>query len=135
MSGSWSMPRSVGHGGTSDHVALGRAVRELRKRRGVTQHLVALDAGVQVNTVGNVERGVVNPTFGVLLRIVRTLGSDLDELVEIYRRHLAEIDPHAGRDVPLCPTPEAKAHVEQQNDRDYQRHLRAIVRGRMKSWT
>jgi transcriptional regulator with XRE-family HTH domain len=71
--------------------------------------MLAFDAGLDDRYVSNVERGVVNPSFGVLLRMVRTLGFQLAELVAISDRHLAEIDPHAGRDVPLCPTPEALA--------------------------
>jgi transcriptional regulator with XRE-family HTH domain len=101
--------KPLGNGGGSDHVALGCALRELRRRRGVTQRMVAFDSGLGDRFIGNVERGQVNPSFGVLLRIVRTLGSDLPELATLYARNIAEIDPHAGRDVPLCPTPEAFA--------------------------
>jgi transcriptional regulator with XRE-family HTH domain len=107
--------RPVGNGGSSDHVALGRAVRELRARLGVTQRMLAFDAGLGDRYVGQVERGVVNPSFGVLLRMVRTLGYDLPELATLYARNVAEIDPRAGHGVPLCPTPESFVDKERFN--------------------
>ncbi len=107
--------KPIGNGGSSDHVALGRAVRQLRKRRGVTQRMLAFDSGLGDRYVGQVERGVVNPSFGSLLRMARTLGSDLPELAALYARSIAEIDPHAGSDVPLCPTPEAFVDKERFN--------------------
>lgn len=118
-----------------DHVALGRAVRELRERCGVTQDMLVFDAGVSGHYVNDVECARLNPSFGVLLRIVRTLGSSMAELVEVYDRHLAEIDPDAGQDTPLCPTPEARAYQDRINARYRRYREAAAARGRMRSWT
>ena len=126
------LDKSVGRGGTTDHVALGRAVRELRKRRGLTQIVVSYDAGVHDAYVGQVERGIVNPTFGMLLRIVRTLDFTFEELVKAYDRHLAEIDVSAGADVPRCPTPEARAYARQLAEKERVKNWAAIRRGRMR---
>lgn len=120
---------------SSDHVALGRAVRELRTRRGLTQDVLAFDAGVSTETLGCIERATLNPSFEPLLRIVRALGSSVGELAEVYERHLAEIDPHAGREVPLSPTPEALAHQDRVNAHQRARIYAAQLKGRMRSWT
>jgi XRE family transcriptional regulator, regulator of sulfur utilization len=132
MNGSWRMPVRVR---SSDHVALGRAVLELRGRSDVSQYVLAFDAGVNDKYVSKLEQGGANPGFAILLRIARTLGCPLAELVEMYDRHLAEIDQAAGRDVRLCPTPEALAYARQLNDREHAKRLSAMGRGRMRSWT
>jgi transcriptional regulator with XRE-family HTH domain len=132
------MPSDSPHAGSSELVALGRALRELRVRRGVPQEAVGFDAGVGKNYVYMAELGRLNPTLVVLLRIARTLGSSLPELVGVWQRHLDVIDPHAGRDVPLCPTPEALAHMRTLDAaRDaFRKAAKARrARGRMKSWT
>lgn len=122
---------------STDHIALGLAVRELRERRGVQQTAVSVDAGMDYKYVSKVERGVQNASFGTLLRIVRTLGFTLSELAESYERHIAQIDPRAGHDVPLCPTPAALAVVRRIGDEHaayYARKTRS-TRGRMGPWT
>lgn len=129
---SWPPVRS------SDHVALGRAVRELRERRGLQQIAVAFDAGVEDRYFGRVERGTINVTFGLLLRVVRTLGFSLAELVEVYERHLAEIDPRAGDDVPRCPSPEATEHVRHRAEEAraaYYATKARRARSRIRPWT
>jgi transcriptional regulator with XRE-family HTH domain len=132
------MPRRSPFAGSSDLVALGMALRELRERRGVQQKAVSFDAGVEDKYVGSVEAGYLNPSFVVLLRVVRTLGTSMSELVDRYERILAEIDPHAGHDVPLCPTPAALTHLRRisyQASADYEARKARRARGRMRSWT
>ena len=122
---------------SSDHVALGRAVRELRKRRGVAQVVLSFDADMDDKYVSKVERGVMNPSFTPLLRIVRALGTTMPELIAVYERHLAEIDPNAGHDVPLCPTPEGLAHARRLSDATLAAYYAAKARkarGRIKPW-
>ncbi|MGB7158115.1 MAG: helix-turn-helix transcriptional regulator [Tepidisphaeraceae bacterium] len=104
------MPARSPYAGASDLRALGRALRDLRQRRGVPQVAVSFDTRVTKNYIGMTERGDLNPSFLTLLWVVRTLGFTLAELVEVYDRHLAVIDPDAGHDVPRCPTPAALAH-------------------------
>jgi len=67
------MPRESPYAGSSDLVALGRALRELRVQRELRQEAVGFDAGVCEKYVGAIERGRLNPSFVLLLRIVRTL--------------------------------------------------------------
>lgn len=130
------MPSNPRRAQSSDHEALGRALRQLRERRGLTQELVAFDAGVSDEYLGCVERGTINPSFSLLLRIARTLGLTASELVKVYERILGEIDPHAGNDVPLCPTPEAHEHRRRSNAKQRERMRAAIARrSRIRPWT
>jgi transcriptional regulator with XRE-family HTH domain len=129
------MGRVSPHAQSSDYLALGRAVGELRERRGVSQHVASFDAGMSRNYFGLLERGKASPNFAVLLRIVRMFGSSMGELVESFERHVAEIDPDAGQDVRPCPTPEALARQAEVNAEVHARNLAAIRRGRMRMWT
>ncbi|HEU4701289.1 MAG TPA: helix-turn-helix transcriptional regulator [Conexibacter sp.] len=47
---------------TSEHHALGRALLELRARRGLSQEQLGADADLHRNYVGAIERGDINPT-------------------------------------------------------------------------
>ena len=58
-----------------EHRALGRAVRETRARRGLSQEALGEAAGLHRNYVGAVERGEVNPTFKTLLAVAGGLAA------------------------------------------------------------
>ena len=58
-------------------MALGRAVRDARRRQGLTQRNVAEKAGIGQPTVSNVERGTQGVTLDTLLRILSTLRLEL----------------------------------------------------------
>lgn len=70
--------------------ALGRAVRELRARRGLSQEALGERAGLHRNYVGSVERGEINPTLRTLLAVVAGLAVPFGELVQVYERQLAD---------------------------------------------
>ncbi len=53
---------------------LGRNVRESRKRRGVSQEQLALDAGMKRSYVSDLERGQRNPSVRALGRLAEALG-------------------------------------------------------------
>jgi DNA-binding XRE family transcriptional regulator len=82
---------------TPEHHALGRALLELRARRGLSQEQLGADAGLHRNYVGALERGEINPTFRVLLKLAAGLRVPLPELIAVYERHRAET--HAGATV------------------------------------
>lgn len=63
--------------------ALGRAIRELREKRGLTQEAVAHEAGVTASTFGLIERGQSNPTWATVGDIAAALGVSV---VEVARR-------------------------------------------------
>lgn len=70
-----------------DHDALGAAVRETRARRGLSQEELGFRARLHRNYVGAIERGEINPTFRVLLKVTGGLEIKLSTLVMLYERN------------------------------------------------
>lgn len=81
---------------TAQHRALGRAVRELRACHGVSQEELGYRSGLHRNYVGAIERGELNPTLGVLLRLTAGLGVALSELIALAERRAAGDLRHAA---------------------------------------
>ncbi len=73
-----------------EHARLGRAVRELRARRGLSQEELGNRAGLHRNYVGAIERGEINPTFRVLLKLEQGLQLPLSEIIELWERRAHE---------------------------------------------
>ena len=59
-------------------VQLGRCVRELRERHGLSQLQLARAAGMQPESVERFESGAYLPSLPVLERIAKALGASLD---------------------------------------------------------
>ncbi|MGB2710822.1 MAG: helix-turn-helix transcriptional regulator [Conexibacter sp.] len=68
------------------HRALGHVVRYTRARRGLSQEALGDEAELHRNYVGAIERGEINPTFRVLLKLARGLGLPLSELIREQER-------------------------------------------------
>ncbi|MGH2764149.1 MAG: helix-turn-helix domain-containing protein [Thermoleophilaceae bacterium] len=64
-----------------EHAALGRAVRELRLQRGMSQEGLADHSDLHRTYVGGIERGERNVSFGNLLRLADALDVRLSDLV------------------------------------------------------
>lgn len=64
--------------------ALGRAARYLRARRELPQDRLGRRAGLHRNYVGAIERGEINPTFRVMLKLARGLDVPLSKLIGDY---------------------------------------------------
>ncbi len=60
--------------------ALGKAIRQLREKRGATQEAVAHDAGVTAATLGVIERGLSNPTWATIKGIAAALEVSMVEI-------------------------------------------------------
>jgi transcriptional regulator with XRE-family HTH domain len=60
---------------------LGRNIRRLRRRRGLTQEELAFEAGIDLTYMGGIERGKRNPSLLVLVRIAKALAVPLAKLV------------------------------------------------------
>ena len=71
--------------------ALGAAVREVRARRGLSQEQLGFAGGLHRNYVGGIERGELNITFRILLKVARGLNVPLSELVGLYERNRREL--------------------------------------------
>ena len=54
-------------------VKIGEVIRRTRKERGLSQELLAVDAGVDRSYMGGIERGEHNLTVMSLLRIAKAL--------------------------------------------------------------
>ena len=75
---------------SSQHDAFGRAVRETRARRGLSQEALGYAARLHRNYVGAIERGEINPTFRVILKLADGLGVDVSELVQLAEKRSQE---------------------------------------------
>ena len=62
------------------HLAWGRALRELRTERGLSQERLALEAGLDRTYVSGIERGERNPSLSSLFKLVDALGTEVSEL-------------------------------------------------------
>lgn len=69
-----------------EHARLGRTIRELRARRGLSQEELGFRSGLHRNYVGAIERGEINPTFRVLLKLERGLALPLSEIIDLWER-------------------------------------------------
>lgn len=63
--------------------ALGKAVRQLREAKGVSQETLAYEAGVTSGTLSLIERGRSNPTWGTVKGIATALGVSIAELAKL----------------------------------------------------
>lgn len=71
--------------------AAGRLIRVQRGELGLTQQEVAERAGVNIDTVSDMERGMVRPRTGTVAAVARVLGLDTAELHKLQ----AIADQHA----------------------------------------
>jgi transcriptional regulator with XRE-family HTH domain len=83
---------------SSEHAALGRAVRELRARRGLSQEELGFCSRLHRNYVGAIERGEINPTFRILIALARGLSVPLSELLVVFERHVVELPSRDGEE-------------------------------------
>lgn len=61
---------------------LGKAVRQLREERGMTQEAVAFVAGVHPTWVSRIENGTLNPSWGMISRVAEALEVKVSELAK-----------------------------------------------------
>jgi transcriptional regulator with XRE-family HTH domain len=73
---------------SSDHAALGRAVRLLRGRLGISQEELADRCQIDRAYMGGIERGERNVSFAKVLLIRAALEVTLQELIAEYEREL-----------------------------------------------
>lgn len=63
--------------------ALGKAIRQLREKRGDTQEALAYEAGVTTGTLSLIERGQSNPAWGTVKGIAKALGVSMGDLAKL----------------------------------------------------
>ncbi len=62
--------------------SIGRRIKVLRKKRGLSQEEVASKADISPNYVSRMERGTENPTLDMLIKISEALNVELWELLD-----------------------------------------------------
>jgi transcriptional regulator with XRE-family HTH domain len=60
--------------------ALGEAIRQLRRKRDLSQENLAHGAGITTGTLSLIERGLSNPTWGTVKGIATALGVSMSEM-------------------------------------------------------
>ena len=75
-------------------LALGRTVRELRARNGLSQESLGMRADMHRNYVGTIERGEANVGFVNLLRVVDALDVPFAEFAAVWHRQLGARRAH-----------------------------------------
>lgn len=65
-----------------DQILLGRALRELRDRAGITQGELATRMGIDLTYISRIERGKRGVRWHTVLRFLAALDSDLHELAD-----------------------------------------------------
>lgn len=68
-------------------VALGRAVRDLRKRLRLSQEELGFDSGLHRTYVGGIERGERNPSWKNIVKLARALSVEPAELVKLAQEY------------------------------------------------
>lgn len=73
----------------------GKILRRRRKEAGLSQEQLALEAGIQRNYVSLIERGINQPTIGMLYKLANALQLSPMELVaDIEAQLVSEADFH-----------------------------------------
>ncbi len=65
--------------------AFGRHLRQIRKLRNLTQEKLGEKAEISYKYIGEMERGEVNPSFDILIRLIQVLEVSPDELFAFAR--------------------------------------------------
>ena len=68
----------------------GKAIRDLRLRRTLTQQQLADACGLDISYVGQIERGQRNPTLGVMQGLASVLGAKLSDVLRAARLSLRQ---------------------------------------------
>jgi transcriptional regulator with XRE-family HTH domain len=66
--------------------AIGKAIRQVREKRGLTQEAVAHKAGITTATFGVIERGLSNPTWATVKSIAAALDVSISELAKLSEK-------------------------------------------------
>jgi DNA-binding XRE family transcriptional regulator len=82
---------------SAEHDVLGNTIRELRARRALSQERLGFASGLHRNYVGAIERGEINPTFRVLMKLSEGLAFPLSQIFVLFERRVGEPPPPRRR--------------------------------------
>lgn len=71
-------------------------LRKLRVAREISQENLAVDADLDRTYVSRLERGLENPTVGVLQKLAEALGAEIVEFFAVVRRGEGAVRPLKG---------------------------------------
>jgi transcriptional regulator with XRE-family HTH domain len=111
--------------GSSEAETLGALLRRERTARGMSQSQLAALAGTDKSRISRIERGDVEPTVAMVVRLATGLGIEPGEL---FPKVLPPPDPTA-------PDPELVADLERYHDRARLRALRSGLHRMLKDGT
>lgn len=89
----------------TNDLQVGEQIRYYRKKNGISQETLALIADVNPAYVGQIERGVKNPTINTLKKLTDTLGIDLATLftpIPDTKQPMSEIRKHETEKIMLA---------------------------------
>jgi transcriptional regulator with XRE-family HTH domain len=72
--------------------AVGAELKAAREKQGISQEKLGFDAGIHRTYVSLIERGVKNPTLGVLFRLCQVLGVSPATFVRNVERRMQKKD-------------------------------------------
>lgn len=79
---------------TSAGTLFGERLRDLRKKRGMTQVMLAEATGIPQNHVSSIERGTKVPNLLTLIRLAQALECKVSALVSVFdKEDLAKLLP------------------------------------------
>ena len=93
---------------SSDLQELGRRIKAERKNCGLTQQEFAHKTEVGFRHIQNIEKGLINPSYEVLLPIVRRLGMSDDILFNPHMAKAEEESRHFLNKLAVCTDEERK---------------------------
>ena len=62
--------------------AFGKNLKNLRKKKGLTQEQLAIDLNIEISQISRIERGVINTSIGNLNAIAKILKIEHKELFD-----------------------------------------------------
>lgn len=74
---------------TYDHKITGRIIREMRKRKGLTQEVLSGLAAISRSHMAEIESGRTNANVETLWRIAEALSIRLSDLIRMVERDIA----------------------------------------------
>ena len=86
--------------------AVGKRIKIVRQRRGLTQDQLAEQVGLSPKYISGIERGVENPTMDILIRLAKVLGvepydlflfGELEESEKALRKGIEKMVREADR--------------------------------------
>ncbi len=72
-------------------IGLGKAIRSLRRERGLSQEALGNEAEIHPTWISHIESGRINPTWGNVRRIARGLDMPLERLAALAEEFEREL--------------------------------------------